>query len=198
MRAATNRLKMGSRTSSPPIRHNRMNSRFSERSSSWGDISLGDISYRSVHNQPSVSGGGLQAGSFPRSLSENPIWLRAACLATGLRPAVSTIYTDIACFAVLASHKTARSRADDGILRHTPSPQSLRIFSMTSAWGGSDTSSISICWSTGVLGCCFSHYSTTPLLQRRPWKLVLFTEPRTLNPLLTSNAEPRALFKQRE
>ncbi len=28
--------------------------------------------------------------------------------------------TDIACFAVLASHKTARSRADDGILRHTP------------------------------------------------------------------------------
>ena len=55
-----------------------------------------------------------------RSLSENPIWLRAACFATGLRPAVSTIYTDIACFAVLASHKTARSRADDGILRHTP------------------------------------------------------------------------------
>ena len=57
---------------------------------------------------------------FPRSLSENPIWLRAACFATGLRPAVSTIHTDIACFAVLASHETARSRADDGILRHTP------------------------------------------------------------------------------
>ena len=55
-----------------------------------------------------------------RSLSENPIWLRAACFATGLRPAVSTIYTDIACFAVLASRKTARSRADDGILRYAP------------------------------------------------------------------------------
>jgi len=55
-----------------------------------------------------------------RSLSENPIWLRAACFATGRRPAPSTIYSDIACFAVLASHETARSRADDGILRHTP------------------------------------------------------------------------------
>ena len=55
-----------------------------------------------------------------RSLSENPIWLRAACFTTGLCPAASTIYTDIACFAVLASRKTARSRANDGILRHTP------------------------------------------------------------------------------
>jgi len=73
-----------------------------------------------------------------RSLSENPIWLRAACFATGRRPAPSTIYSDIACFAVLASHttaaalihqyvkqfkKTARSRADDGILRQTPGPR---------------------------------------------------------------------------
>ena len=57
---------------------------------------------------------------LPGSLLENPIWLRAACFPTGLRPAASTIYTDIACFAVLASRKTARSRADDGILRHTP------------------------------------------------------------------------------
>jgi hypothetical protein len=61
----------------------------------------------------------LYLASGPRSLSENPIWLRAACFSTGLRPAASTIYTDIACFAVLASHKTARSRAHDGILRHT-------------------------------------------------------------------------------
>jgi len=61
------------------------------------------------------------SGSFPRSLSENPIWLRAACLATGRRPAPSTIYSDIACFTVLARHKTARSRADDGIPRQTPS-----------------------------------------------------------------------------
>jgi len=56
-----------------------------------------------------------------RSLSENPIWLRAACFATDRCLAASTIYGDIACFAVLASHKTARSRADDGVLRQTPS-----------------------------------------------------------------------------
>ena len=61
------------------------------------------------------------AALWARSLSENPIWLRAACYATGRRPAPSTIYSDIACFAVLASHKTARSRADDGMLRQTPS-----------------------------------------------------------------------------
>ena len=56
---------------------------------------------------------------YPGSLSENPIWLRAACFATGRRPAASTIYSDIACFAVLASHKTARSRANDEVLRQT-------------------------------------------------------------------------------
>jgi hypothetical protein len=55
-----------------------------------------------------------------RSLPENPIWLRAACFATGLGPAVSTIYTDIACVAVLASHKNAYSGADSGVFRHTP------------------------------------------------------------------------------
>jgi hypothetical protein len=63
--------------------------------------------------------------SSSRSLSENPIWLRAACFATGLRPAASTIYTDITCFAVLASHETAPSRANDGILRKAPSLQTL-------------------------------------------------------------------------
>ena len=74
-----------------------------------------------------------------RSLSENPIWLRAACFATGLRPAVSTIYSDIACFAVLASHKTARSRANDGVLRQTPSAELPgHGIGVTLAFGGRD------------------------------------------------------------
>ena len=70
-----------------------------------------------------ISDFSIQGHLYPGSLSENPIWLRAACFSTGLRPAASTICIDIACFAVLASRKTTRSRADDGILRHTPSEE---------------------------------------------------------------------------
>ena len=52
----------------------------------------------------------------PRILSENPIWLRVALFSSGC----IDDKTNIACFTVFARRKIAHSRADDGILRHTP------------------------------------------------------------------------------
>ena len=58
-----------------------------------------------------------------KSLSENSIWLRAAFFRLAASGCIDD-KTNIACFAVFADKKMARSRADDGILRQTPGGKS--------------------------------------------------------------------------